>query len=351
MNLGKALLFCTFTFSIHSAFAGELETLALKLQHAREVATDLNEFRNLPVGLHAVEEEFENYVNVHGVTQTCEDLNDLAFEQLIELSDVLDHLAPSKLSCLNAIQQKIDLYYQAQQALMPPLQPEPEVSPFSAPQSWTSEHPIDDRSGGLSLPPDLPLPRGLVALTFDDGPHSTRTDAILRVLAEEGVLANFFVLGRMASQYPSVLQRIAQYGHAVGTHSYSHPDLSRMSYSNAVSQIERGFQHTSDALGFTDPFFRFPYGARTHSLRNYLRQQRISDFFWDVDTLDWKYKDPDYLLQYALRQTTRKGRGIVLFHDIQAQTVAMLPAYIRELKRQGYRFVVYRAGNRHSAPR
>jgi peptidoglycan/xylan/chitin deacetylase (PgdA/CDA1 family) len=71
----------------------------------------------------------------------------------------------------------------------------------------------------------------------------------------------------------------------------------------------------------------------------------VHDFFWNVDTLDWKKRDPDTLLRYAFEQTKRTGRGIILFHDIHAQTVAIMPAFLRKLRQQNYKIVVYRTSH------
>ena len=68
----------------------------------------------------------------------------------------------------------------------------------------------------------------------------------------------------------------------------------------------------------------------------------MATFYWNVDTLDWKYKDPEFLYDYALREIENEGRGIVLFHDIQPQTNVILPELLKTLKQKGYTFAVFR---------
>lgn len=192
-----------------------------------------------------------------------------------------------------------------------------------------------------SLPKDKPLPAKTIALTFDDGPHAINTPKILQTLKLFQVDANFFMLGENANRYHALVQDVANHGHPIGTHSMTHADLTKLSLSAAKKEIMGAFDIVEGILGAVNPFFRFPYGARTKALREFVAGNNISDFFWDVDTLDWKYKDPDFLLKYALEQTTQTGHGIVLFHDIQPQTAAVLPSYLDELSKLGYSTVVY----------
>lgn len=192
-----------------------------------------------------------------------------------------------------------------------------------------------------SLPKDKPLPAKTIALTFDDGPHAVNTPKVLQTLKMFQVDANFFMLGENANRYHTLVQDVANHGHPVGTHSMTHADLTKLSLAAAKKEIMGAFDVVEAILGDVNPFFRFPYGARTKALREFVATNNISDFFWDVDTLDWKYKDPDFLLKYAVDQTVQTGHGIVLFHDIQPQTAAVLPSYLDEISKLGYSTVVY----------
>lgn len=205
-----------------------------------------------------------------------------------------------------------------------------------------SEERILSVDPGPSLPADDPLPKGTFAFTFDDGPHPTRTRQLLEILEAEKIHATFFMLGKNVDHRHEIAREVAAHGHTIGGHTYNHPDLSRYSFDNAVEEIERGFLSVTRAVGFVDPFFRFPYGARTRSLRNWISNENIADFFWSIDTLDWKKRNPSQLLPYALEQTDKAGRGIILFHDIHPQTIAVMPAFLRALDARGYKIVVYR---------
>jgi len=186
------------------------------------------------------------------------------------------------------------------------------------------------------------VPEKTLVLTFDDGPHAVLTEKLLEILKSENLQVNFFLVGRNTNLYQEVVQRQHAARHEIGCHSFTHADLRKLSLKDAIAEIEDGFTAIITALGIPGAFFRFPYGANTLALRRHLEQTNTAEFLWNIDTLDWKYKDPEFLLDYSLRQVSNEGRGIVLFHDIQPQTIAMLPAFLSELKLKKYKFAVMR---------
>ncbi|MEY4617809.1 MAG: hypothetical protein RJB66_2769 [Pseudomonadota bacterium] len=196
------------------------------------------------------------------------------------------------------------------------------------------------------------LARKEIALTFDDGPSPWFTRSILASLHKVGAKAHFFSLGKNAKNYPSALQKAAMDGHMIGSHTFSHRCIGQfkscgranfgkvVSFENGVSEITRGHQAVHDAIGWIDPIFRFPYGAHTPELRNYLKEHGIAEFFWSIDSLDWKAQSPQTLLNNALKELDREDGGVILFHDIQRRTAEMLPQFMEELHRRGYSVVL-----------
>ncbi|MGE3148757.1 MAG: polysaccharide deacetylase family protein [Pseudorhodoplanes sp.] len=194
--------------------------------------------------------------------------------------------------------------------------------------------------GRKHFPQTLPLGPKEVVLTFDDGPSAATTGRVLDALARECVLATFFLLGRNAAAHPALARRILAAGHTIGTHTYAHPLLSGLSASTAEKEIDRGIDAIAQAIGAKPaPFFRFPGFAATPALLDRLRQRGIAVFGADVWASDWDPMTPDAQLQLVLARIERSGGGILLFHDIQPRTAAMLPAFLRALKVRGFRIV------------
>jgi peptidoglycan/xylan/chitin deacetylase (PgdA/CDA1 family) len=177
-----------------------------------------------------------------------------------------------------------------------------------------------------------------IALTFDDGPHATLTPKLLDLLAAHHMRATFFVVGQNAADHPDILRRAVREGHEIGNHSWSHPNLGRMS----DEAVRRELQKTDDAIfaaiGKHPTLLRPPYGSIT------ARQKRwIHDDFgyriitWDVDPLDWKRPGPSVVTNRILKET-RPG-SIVLAHDIHPPTIEAMPATFDQLDRKGFKSV------------
>lgn len=209
------------------------------------------------------------------------------------------------------------------------------------------------RVGRKSFPDTLPLQRKELVLTFDDGPWPGTTPKVLDALKSECVRATFFLLGRNVAANPAIARRELAEGHSLGHHSFSHPLLGRMAPGRAEAEINRGIAQDEFALygrrrsDPTTPFFRFPGFVSNRTLLDRLQARRIVVFGADVWASDWLPMSPQQELRLILARIDHVGSGIVLFHDTKSQTAAMLPAFLRELKRRGYHIVhVIPAGNR-----
>jgi peptidoglycan/xylan/chitin deacetylase (PgdA/CDA1 family) len=199
--------------------------------------------------------------------------------------------------------------------------------------------------GRKSFPRTLPLAPKEVVLTFDDGPWPATTAAVLEALKRECVLATFFLVGRMAADHPALARRILAEGHTIGHHTNVHPLLNLMMPAAAEAEIDRGFRAVDTALyGHggakpRTPFFRFPGFASTPALLDHLKQRGVAVFGTDFWASDWNPMTPDQQLRLVLERLEAAGGGIVLFHDTKTQTAAMIPAFLRALKRGGYSVV------------
>jgi len=201
------------------------------------------------------------------------------------------------------------------------------------------------RVGRKQFPQTLPLEPKEVVLTFDDGPWPGTTQKILESLKRECVKATFFMLGRNVEAHPALARAVREAGHVVGHHTYSHRLLDRIPIAAAEAEIDHGIAVVEQALYGgaaaepVTPFFRFPGFASRPDLLDWLEKRRLVVFGADLWASDWIRMSPGAELRLVLARLQAAGRGIILLHDTKSQTAAMLPIFLRELKRRGYRIV------------
>ncbi|MFD2649325.1 polysaccharide deacetylase family protein [Devosia albogilva] len=190
---------------------------------------------------------------------------------------------------------------------------------------------------------DIVLEPGEVVLTFDDGPRPGKTEAILATLDRFGVKATFLMLGEAAARHPVLARKVAARGHTVGSHTYSHADLSTLTRQAAIDEIARGEDAVATALSSggetASPFFRFPYLSQTGFLRTSLTHSGAVVLDVGIDSKDYYSDTADVVAARTLQRLEARGSGIILFHDIHQRTVDMLPGFLAELNARGYSVV------------
>jgi len=202
------------------------------------------------------------------------------------------------------------------------------------------EHP---RIGTMQYSETLPLQDHEVVLTFDDGPIPKYSNQILAMLADQCIQATFFIIGRMAREYPEGVRKLIAAGHSVGTHTQNHPlTMNRLPIDQAQKEIDDGIASVKAALGdpaHLSPFLRIPGLLRAGVVEDYLASQGIQTWSADFPADDWRHVSSQTVHDLAISRIQAKGKGILLLHDIQARTVAALPAILRDLKAGGFRIV------------
>jgi peptidoglycan/xylan/chitin deacetylase (PgdA/CDA1 family) len=191
------------------------------------------------------------------------------------------------------------------------------------------------------------LRAGEVLLTFDDGPWQGNTPAVLKALADHCSRATFFPIGKHATYYPEILKQVAAAGHTIGSHTWSHQDLSKKQYQDiekAKEEIEKGISAVRFALGApAAPFFRFPALKHPPELVTYLGQRNIAIFSTDMDSFDFTMRKPDKVISSVMAKLQKHGKGIVLMHDFQHHTAEAVPELLNQLKASGYKLVHMKA--------
>ena len=128
-----------------------------------------------------------------------------------------------------------------------------------------------------------------IAMTFDDGPSGPNTPRLLDLAAKKHIKLTFFLIGENAARYPQLVQRELAEGHQVGNHSYTHPDLAKMSDDAVRAEIQKTQDAIIGASGYKPVLFRPPYGALTARQRLWVANEfGVKIILWDVDPLDWK---------------------------------------------------------------
>jgi peptidoglycan-N-acetylglucosamine deacetylase len=184
-----------------------------------------------------------------------------------------------------------------------------------------------------------------LALTFDDGPNDPYTMYLLEVLEKHEVRATFFMVGRYVKQRPEIAAAVAREGHAIGNHTFTHPNLIFRTPAQVRSEIAACEQVLNDAVDQNHaPLFRPPWGARTPLVLRTARQLGFTPIMWSVTGYDWSATSAADIRREVSRQV--RGGDVILLHDgghkqmgvDRSYTVQAVDDLIRRYKEQGYAF-------------
>src|SRR5438034_3865923 len=177
-----------------------------------------------------------------------------------------------------------------------------------------------------------------IAMTFDDGPSATLTPKLLDLLAAHHIKATFFVIGENVAEHSEIVARAAREGHEIANHSWSHPNLGKMSGDNVRSQLQRTDDAIQNATGKRPTLMRPPYGSITAREKRWIHDEfGYQIILWDVDPYDWKRPGPAVVRNRILKET--QPGSIVLSHDIHPGTIEAMPSTFDALEAKGFKFV------------
>jgi len=184
-----------------------------------------------------------------------------------------------------------------------------------------------------------------IALTYDDGPNDPHTLKLLEVLAKHSVRATFFMIGRYVRQRPDIARAVAQAGHIIGNHTFTHPLLIFESAAQTRTQLVDCRQALQDAIGEHSNLFRPPFGGRRPATLRIARELGLHTVMWNVTGYDWNAPPAAVIEKKVARQM--RGGDVILLHDgghralgaDRAQTVMATENLIRRYKDEGYEFV------------
>jgi peptidoglycan/xylan/chitin deacetylase (PgdA/CDA1 family) len=176
-----------------------------------------------------------------------------------------------------------------------------------------------------------------VALTFDGGPSPT-TPGLLDILRRDHLHATFFVQGRgHIAKYPAILRRMADEGHEIGNHTWTHAVLTQVDADAAREELTRT-QNAIRAITGSKPYLmRPPQGRTNRAVQKICRDLGLAQVLWSVTAKDYQTTDSALITQRVLDQTHRDG--VILLHDLHKGTVPAVPGIIKALQRRGYTIV------------
>ncbi|MBO5227800.1 MAG: polysaccharide deacetylase family protein [Lachnospiraceae bacterium] len=196
--------------------------------------------------------------------------------------------------------------------------------------SQITESRLATGGSAAELSPDPPR----IALTFDDGPHSVHTEALLDGLKERGVTATFFLIGCNIEGNEALVKRMNDEGHLIGNHTYTHIQLTLLSDDRACEEIWKTNMKIFDITGHIPEYIRPPFGSFSEELECAIDMDAV---LWDIDTLDWKCKDSKHIVEYVCKNA--KDGDIILLHDIYKSSVEAALEIIDYFTAEGYEFL------------
>jgi peptidoglycan-N-acetylglucosamine deacetylase len=181
-------------------------------------------------------------------------------------------------------------------------------------------------------------PGNYIAITFDDGPHSSNTPRLLEMLRQRNIKATFYLVGQNVNLYPQIVRQTVAEGHELGNHTQTHRLLSKLSDAEVRSELSLCRDAIGRAAGVQPRTMRPPYGGLTQRQREMVKAEfGYPTILWSVDPLDWKRPGAAAVTSRILSGSG--AGGIILAHDIHSQTIDAMPATLDSLIKRGFKFV------------
>ncbi|MDD8049134.1 MAG: polysaccharide deacetylase family protein [Thomasclavelia sp.] len=195
-----------------------------------------------------------------------------------------------------------------------------------------------DRPTGITIPKThkVDTSKKLIAITLDDGP-GIYTDRAMNAFESVDGRATFFELGESMKKYPDTVLDVYERGFEIGSHTYDHAQLTKLDAASLSSQIDNTQDECFKITGYEPTLVRPPYGAINDNVRAAFANRNLKYVLWDVDTLDWKHRDANYVCDQIVSKA-QDGK-VILIHDIHETSVAGLELALPKLQAAGYQCV------------
>ncbi len=177
-------------------------------------------------------------------------------------------------------------------------------------------------------------------LTFDNGYENGNTVKVLDTLKDKKVPAIFFVTGHYLRDQPELMKRMAAEGHLIGNHSWSHPDMSRISDTRIKEELEKVKRETAELTGQQEMLYlRPPRGIFSGHMLEIAKELGYTNVFWSIAYKDWETKAQKGW-KYAHDQVMAQLHpgAVILLHSVSKDNADALAAIIDDARKQGYEF-------------
>ena len=220
-----------------------------------------------------------------------------------------------------------------------------ELIPVIVPSNVSSTQILDPPAGAVGArmladiretlsPPKRPR---YAVLTFDDGPYPVATPALLRVLSSLNVPADFFFIGRDATEQPAIAMRTVSAGIEIGNHTLTHPRMNTLLFPAQLAEVVDGELAIEHVTGRDVVYFRPPHGDFDALTIDAARAQRETVALWDVDPGDWRHVPAESITENVVRHA--KAPAVILLHNGSAATLEALPSIVQSYKAAGFEFI------------
>jgi peptidoglycan-N-acetylglucosamine deacetylase len=193
--------------------------------------------------------------------------------------------------------------------------------------------------------------RGLIALTYDDGPNPRYTESMLSTLERHDAHATFFLIGKWTEREPALAREVQAAGHAIGNHTFTHPTLALCSGDRVQEELRRCRAAVEDAgVTFSEvdgaALMRPPWGRRRPGTLRAIRAAGYVPVIWSVTGWDWRKRETAETISARCSSKARDG-DVILLHDgvhtepagDRAASVGATGEILKRLSAEGYRFV------------
>ncbi len=176
-----------------------------------------------------------------------------------------------------------------------------------------------------------------IAISFDCAWGVDFTDTLLDVMAKNDVRCTFFAVQFWVEKYPEYVEKIVAAGHEIGTHSRTHPYMSKLSETQIRDELTTSSAAIEKLTGQKVTLFRPPYGDYNNLLIDTCKDMGLYPIQWDVDSLDWKNLSATEIAMRIINGA--KNGSIILCHNNGLHTAEALPLIFSTLKNRGFTFV------------